>query len=146
MNKIVEHLKTYSETHGYTLKNKNRDVKSVITTPFADDFNIVSHNKIMHQALVTDVETKIKLMGLVIKPRKFRSLSIESCKTVNKKFKLNDQNGRDVNIDEPMKFLGSEGSGTNTPLAMFALIYAKLERKLENISKSTLRGEYKLNI
>ena len=75
---------------------------------------------------------------------------IESGKTVNIQYKLNDKNGRPVNIssviDEPMKFLGSEVSGTNTPLAMFALIYSKLETKLENISKSTLRGEHKLNI
>ena len=89
-------------------------------------------------------------MGLVLKPRKCRSLSIESGKTVNIQYKIEDKGGIEVNIasvvDNPMKFLGSEVSATNTPLAMFASVYSKLEAKLENISKSTLRGEHKLNI
>ena len=45
-----------------------------------------------------------------------------------------------------MKFLGSVVGAVNTPSAMSAEIISKLKTKLENISKSTLRGEFKLNI
>ena len=85
----------------------------MITTPFADDFNLVTRNKTMHQELVTDVESKIKSMGLVIKPKKCRSLSILKGKTVNIPFQLKDKDtGENITIasviDKPMKFLGSE--------------------------------------
>ena len=45
-----------------------------------------------------------------------------------------------------MKFLGSEVTDDNSPHAMSASLYSKLEIKLENIDNSTLRGEYKANI
>ena len=65
----------------------------------------------MHQTLVTDVENKLKSMGLVIKPKKCRSLSIQEGKTVNIPFRLKDkETGEDVIIDsvieKPMKFQG----------------------------------------
>ena len=49
-------------------------------------------------------------------------------------------------VDKPMKFLGSEVTGNNTPSAMFAFLYSKLKQKLENIDKSTLKGEHKSTI
>ena len=45
-----------------------------------------------------------------------------------------------------MKFLDSEVTDDNSPHAMAASLYSKLEGKLENIEKSTLIGEYKANI
>ena len=58
--------------------------------------------------------------------------------------------GSPVNIlsvlDKHMKFLGSEVTGDNSESAMFSIMKTKLETKLENINKSTLRGEYKLKI
>ena len=105
----------------------------------------------MHQALLADIETKIKSMGLVIKPKKCRSLSIQGGKTVNIEFTLKDE-VLDENIiiasviDKPLKFLGSDVCGTNSPSAMFASIFEKLKTKLENINKSTLRGEFKTQI
>jgi hypothetical protein len=102
----------------------------------------------MHQELVTDVESKIKSMGLVIKPKKCRSLSILKGKPVNIPFQLKDKETGDniviaSVIDKPMKFLGSEVTENNTLSAMFAFLYSKLKQKLENIDKSTLRGEHK---
>ena len=108
---IVKYIKKHKETHGYKLTTSATSVINVITTPFADDFNIITHNKTMHQALVTDVENKLKSMGLVIKPKKCRSLSIQGGKTVNIPFRLKDkETGEDVIIDsvieKPMKFQG----------------------------------------
>ena len=148
-NPVIEHIKLYKETHGYELKI-NDIVKSVNTTPFADDFNIISNNSIKHQQLVSDVEKKLKSMGLVIKAHKCRSLSIKSGKLTNIPFNLQTTSGEALNIlsvmDKPMKFLGSDLAEDNSPNAMFARIYSKLEDKLNNINNSTLRGEYKVNI
>ena len=47
------------KTHGYQLSTQNKGVKSVVTTPFADDFNVITHDKNMHQKLVTDISKKI---------------------------------------------------------------------------------------
>ena len=99
---------------------------------------------------MTDVETKIKSMGLVIKPKKCRSLSLVHGKAVNIPFYLKTNNNDKVIIssviDQPLKFLGSEVTETNTPSAMFSSLLLKLKHKLENIDNSTLRGEYKVNI
>ena len=123
---------------------------NVITTPFADDFNILTRDKALHQQIVKDVEKNIKSMGLIIKPKKCRYLSIVSGKTEKIPFVLHNKVEQPMVIasvvDEPMKFLGSEIRRVNTPKEMAALIYEKLKTKLENIDRSTLRGEYKVNI
>ena len=149
-NPIVQYIKKQQETHGYPLVTKDKGAQNVITTPFADDFNLITRNKSMHQNLVSDIEDKIKSMGLVLKPKKCRSLSIESGNVKNIKFNLKGEDGSDILIDsvieKPLKFLGSIITGNNTPSAMFAEIISKLETKLTNIDRSTLRGEFKLNI
>ena len=148
-NPILEYIKMHKDTHGYELKTKD-NVKSVNTTPFADDFNIISNNSIKHQQLVSDVENKLKSMGLVLKAHKCRSLSIKGGKVTNIPFNLHTTSGEALQIlsviEKPMKFLGSELAENNSPNAMFVKIFTKLENKLENINKSTLRGEYKANI
>ena len=62
------------------------------------------------------------------------------------KFNLKDDDGSDIPIDpvidKPLKFLGSIITGNNSASAMFAQIVSKLETKLTNIDRSTLRGEY----
>ena len=77
----------------------------------------------MHQTLLADIEKKIKSMGLVIKPKKCRSLSIQGGKTVNIKFTLKDEVlDEDVTIasviEKPLKFLGSDICEANSPSAM----------------------------
>ena len=76
-NPIIQYIKKHEATHGYEIKLSNKNVKNVISTPFADDFNIISRNKDLHQKLVLDVEKKIKSMGLLLKPSKCRALSIQ---------------------------------------------------------------------
>ena len=78
-----------------TLLVKSRKTKTsakhVITTPFADDFNVISRNTKQHQSLVTDVENKLLTMGLVLKASKCRSLSIKNGTTTNIQFHLKNQ-------------------------------------------------------
>ena len=59
-NPIIEYIKKHTETHGYEIKTTNLNALSVITTPFADGFNIITRDKALHQELVTDVEKKIQ--------------------------------------------------------------------------------------
>ena len=133
------------------IQTKHSSVMNVITTPFADDFNLITRNTTFHQSLVSDVQQKIQSMGLILKPSKCRALTIQEGKVTKVHFKLDDkETGACVSIatveEKPMKFLGSEVTAQNTPHAMFAAIHSKLEKKLKNIDASTLRGEYKVNI
>ena len=148
-NPILEYIKLQKEKQGYELKAKET-VKYVITTQFADDFNVISKNSTSHQELVSDVEKKLQSMGLVLKPLKCRSLSVRSGKVTKMTFNLKSSTGVSLPIlsvlEKPMKFLGSEVTEDDSPHAMFVKIHSKLETKLDNINKSTLRGEYKANI
>ena len=105
---------------------------NVITTSFADDFNILTSDKTLHQQIMKDVGKKIKSMELIIKPKKCRSLSIVSDKTEKIPFVLHNKVEQPMVIalvvDEPMKFLGSEIGRVNTPKEMAALIYEKLKK------------------
>ena len=47
-NPIIQYIKKHNEKHGYQITTKNSTVKNVITTPFADDFNLITHNKTKH--------------------------------------------------------------------------------------------------
>ena len=90
-------------------------------------------------------------MGLLIKPKKCRSLSIIGGKTTNIEFNLKDGvPNEDIAIafviEQPLKFLGSEVCGVNTLSAMFVSLYEKLKIMLENKDRSSLRGEFKTTI
>ena len=65
----IEYIKTFREKKGYQLSTET-NAMFVNTTPFADDFNVMSRNIKQHQTLVTDVEKKLHSMGLVIKAPK----------------------------------------------------------------------------
>ena len=48
--------------------------------------------------------------------------------------------------DDPHKFLGSNITERNTPADHFTFLKDKLEVKLANLDKSTVRGEYKVAV
>ena len=106
-------------------------------------------NKAQNQKLISDIENKIKSMGLVIKPSKCASLSIQSGKSAEVTFNLTE-NGTMKPIEliknKPQKFLGSIVTALNKPQEMFTFLSEKLNKKLENIDNSSLRGENKLKI
>ena len=74
-NPLIKHIKKLKNTQGYNL-----DTTRIITTPFADDFNIISNNKIKHQKLIDDNVGKAKSMMFTFKPNKCLSLSVMSGK------------------------------------------------------------------
>ena len=120
------------------------------TTPFADDFNLISTNKKNHQKVILDIQSKLVSMGLKIKPQKCRSISIQRGKITKTEFSINNTEGNEVNIasilDKPLKFLGSLVTPSNSPEDMFNHVYDKLQSKLTNITLSKIRGELKIQI
>ena len=84
-NPLIEYIKQFKQTQGYTINETH-----VVTKPFADDFNIISHNKNLPQQIITDVFKKAKTMGLWFKPSKCWSLSISSGKPKDVTFVLKD--------------------------------------------------------
>ena len=123
-NPLIEHIKKYKESQGYAIKHETEagtEETKVVTTPFADDFNLISNDKIKHQKLITEVEEKAKDMGFQFKPSKCRSLSICGGKSTPVSFVLTDPTRSDVKVpmdtvhDNPHKFLGSLVTHTNRP-------------------------------
>ena len=113
---LIEYIKRLKETQGYKIKET-----AVITTPFADDFNLISSNHKRHQKLISAVVEKAETMGLSFKHSKCRSLSIQNGSPTNVKFvlKSSEETGEKVYIstvhDNPHKFLGATVTYTNTP-------------------------------
>ena len=147
LNPLIEYIKRFKERQGYTIKET-----TVITTPFADDFNLISNNHKLHQKLITAVVEKAETMGLSFKPSKCRSLSIcgGSPTNVNFVLKSSEETNQEVYIttvhDNPHKFLGATVTYTNTPKEYYDQFHKILSEKLNNIDKSRVRGEHKLAI
>ena len=150
-NPIIQYIKKHNDKYGYQIQIKDKTVKTVITTPFADDFNIISRNIKHHQKLLSDLQNKINSIKLVLKPHKCRSLSIQHGMQSIVSFYLTKKDLQDKVsissvIDEPLKFLGSEITKINTPNALSVLLETKLENELSNVEKSSLRGQHKIDI
>ena len=101
------------ESNEYINNKKETQKTNIITTPFADDFNLISRNQKLHKKLLTNIEAKAKTMGLTCKPKKCRSLFICSGKITNVTFALTDPYNSDLKVhietthESPFKFLGS---------------------------------------
>ena len=82
----------------------------MITTPYADDFNLITRNKVQHQKIIKDLEKFATSMGLIFKPVKCRSLnSIKSGKPIPIVFKIGDSDIISVK-DDTQIFLGSRNN------------------------------------
>ena len=77
-----------------TIKDEsNQVIKSqrIITTPFCDDFNLLTGHKLRHQSIQNDLQLKTTSMGLTFKPIKSRSLPVCAGKPTKVDFTLLDQ-------------------------------------------------------
>ncbi len=138
-NPIIQDLDSNLQ-HGYEI-NGNK----FISSPFADDFCLISRNKRTHQRLVSRISKLTKTMGLKLKPSKCRSLSIVSGKPTAVEFNL-DESKIPTLEKEPHKFLGSLITFNNTASDIFTYLHDIIKSGLENIDKSLIRNEYKLKI
>ena len=80
----------------------------------------------MHQKIVTNVEQKIRTIGLILKPQKCRAISIKSGKTEIFSFHRTYEKGNKVNIGSvlvnQLTFLGAILAEINTLSARLELI------------------------
>ena len=84
-NPILEDLKTFEQSDGYSLNGT-----PFITLPFADDFNLITRDIRKHRKLMVRLHDLTSSMGLKLKPRKCRSLSVKSGKSEEIVFSLGD--------------------------------------------------------
>lgn len=139
-NPVLEYLSSIREKYGYDLQGHK-----IITTPYADDFNLITGHKTQHQKIINELEKYTTSMGLTLKPSKCRSLSISAGKPNPVKFTINKNIIKTVDED-PQKFLGSIITLEYKPQELFEYIRDKLQLKLVNIDKALVRNEYKLSI
>ena len=99
-NSIIEKLKQESK-FGYDLNGTK-----YITTPFADDFNLITTNKRTHHRLINNINSWINSMGLKLKPPKCVSISIISGKPTPVNFEINNSPINTLQ-SASYKFLGS---------------------------------------
>ncbi len=139
-NPLLEYLKSESK-HGYKLNNST----NVISTPFADDFNVITTHSRVHQRILQNVERFAQSMNLVLEPTKCKSLSICSGTSKVIEFNLNDSIIQSI-ANSPEKFLGSHITFSGKQSEIFKFIMDSIADTLENIDKSLIREEYKMSI
>lgn len=100
-NPIVEYLKQCEVSDGYCLNDVH-----YISLPFADDFNLVTREIRKHRKLMVRLHELTTSMGLKLKPRKCRSLSIRAGTSVEEVFFLGVDGILSVLHDRYHKFLG----------------------------------------
>ena len=138
-NPILEKLQD-NESFGYTIN----DIK-YITTPFADDFNLITTNKRTHQRILNEISTWTQSMNLKLKPIKCKSMSIVSGKPKSVGFILS---GNDVNSieNDPHKFLGSHLCFSGKQGEVFGSVRDHFVTRLDRIDNLLVRGEFKLKV
>ena len=132
---LIDVIMSFKESHGYQLGETK-----VISTPFADDVDLISNHVKKHQNLMLDIQKKAESMGLTFKPSKCRSLSIQGGKVTAIKFFLLAGSGEKVFLnnmeDDPHKFLGSIITRSNSPADHFNFL--QFHFSLHNIHNTHL--------
>ena len=139
-NPILEFLQE-NRKFGY----KMGESEHFITLPYADDFCLISTDLRTHQRLINQITEKINSMGMKIKPSKCRSFSIRSGKISNVKYFIEDKPVPSTQ-EEEQKFLGRVLFHDGKSEDCFNLLKETIENKIENLNKTKIREEYKIEI
>ena len=138
-NPILEDLRRFESSDGYCL-----DGVPFITLPFADDFNLVTRDIRKHKKLMAWLHDLTTSMGLKLKPRKCRSLSIKAGKSEEIAFSL----GNDVIVsilrDKYHKFLGGYFTFSYSGSSIAAVIKERVSDQLKSLDLTLIRNEYKV--
>ena len=138
-NPIIEKLKQESK-FGYDLNGTK-----YITTPFADDFNLITTNKRTHQRLINNINGWINSMGLKLKPPKCVSISIISGKPTPVNFEINNSPINTLQ-SAPHKFLGSHLTFQNKQSEILNFVSNHIRCRLDRVDELLIRNEYKIRI
>ncbi len=138
-NPILEALISQPQA-GYNLNGK-----TISTTPFADDFNLITANKRTHQNLINKIHNWTTSMGLKLKPCKCVSFSIISGKPTPVYFNIGEH--EIVTLHEgPHKFLGSNITFSGKQSDVYNLVHDYFSIRLQRIDNMLFRDEYKLKM
>ena len=140
-NPTIEDLMKFEESDGYGLEGK-----FFISLPFADDFNLITCGVRKHRTLMTCLQDLTSSMGLKLKPRKCKSLSIKAGKSVDIGFFLGDSLIGSILNDAYHKFLGGIFTFACTPSSVASVVEDKIRKHLINIDELMVRKEYKARI
>ena len=138
-NPIIEVLSENSR-FGYEL-----DGQKLITAPFADDFCLITGNKRTHQRLMNTISSRTSSLGLKLKQRKCRTLSISGGSPTDLKFHLDNIELETLKTEE-FKFLGSLVSYDNSSDDKYQYVKSMIEVGVTNIDKALVRNEFKLKV
>ena len=140
-NPILEDLKRFERDDGYNLEGM-----PFITLPFADDFNLITRDIRKHKKLMIRLHDLTSSMGLKLKPRKCRSLSIKAGKSEELVFSLGDDRIASILHDKYHKFLGGFYTFDFSTASVADVIRDKIGDQLRNIDALLVRSEYKVRI
>jgi hypothetical protein len=156
-NPLLQYLKNFEEKYGYEMvvKDENYQIiesKRMLTTPFADNFNLLTGHKTRYQKIQDDLQSKTTTMGLVFKPKKCRTMSICGGKPSEVDFTLEECSEQNVTRRvvlkslkaEPHKFLGQTLTFRNTAKDHFEFLMELLSNKMRNLDEVSVRSEYKV--
>ena len=125
---------------GYKINNF-----SYLTTPFADDFNLITRNKRTHQRLINKLFEWSDSMGLKLKPSKCKSLSLVSGQPQSINFQMGDDILETLE-EQPHKFLGSTITFCNKQSEIYQIVLEHFETRLKRIDNLLIRNEYKIKM
>ena len=140
-NPILEELGKFKESDGYNL-----ELNCFITLPFADDFNLITRDVRKHRKLMKKLFDLTTSMGLKLKPRKCKSLSVVSGKSREVSFALGNDDIGSILHEKFHKFLGGFYTFKSSSGAVTEMIRDKISDQLKNIDKLLVRNEYKVRI
>ena len=120
--------------------------KFFISLPFADNFNLITRDVRKHRRLMARLQDLTSLMGLKLKPRKCKSLSIKAGKSVDIGFVLGDSLIGSILHDAYHKFLGGIYTFAFTSSSVASVVEDKIRKHLKNIDELLVRNEYKARI
>ena len=137
LNPLIEDLLRFEESDGYCLEGR-----SFISLPFADNFNLITRDVRKHRRLMARLQNLTTSMGLKLKPRKCKSLSIKAGKSVDISFALGDSLIGSILHDAYHKFLGGIFTYSCTPSSVASIVEDKLRVQLRNVDDLLVRNEY----
>ena len=139
-NPLLEYLTSIKTKYGYDLNGEK-----IISTPYADDFNLISNNKRSHQKIISQLNSHCQSMGLSLKPAKCRSLSICSGTPLDITFHIGNTDIESLKMGAH-KFLGSQIFFSGKTNEVFDYVKTEISSKMKNIDQSLVRPEYKVSI
>ena len=140
-NPLLEKLKLESK-FGYDIQNTK-----YLSTPFADDFNLLTTNKKTHQRIINNICSWTKSMGLKLKAKKCKSLSIVSGKATPVSFFIEETETETLDkVEENHKFLGSIVTFSGKQSEVFSVLKDHFETRLNRIDSLLVRNEHKVKM